>query len=559
MITPGQFIRLIGIQRVLIRHGLDEIILTTHLFRPIRFLMYLLPWNWRRRDYAPKEERVLHALEDLGPIFVKFGQLLSTRRDLLPEELADQLAKLQDSVPPFPVEEARQIIEKAYGQTVDEVFLEFDDEPLASASIAQVHAARLADGREVVVKVVRPDIETVIKRDMGLVMTLAELTEKYSEHGQRMRPVGVVEEYRKVILDELDLMREAANASQLKRNFKDSDRLYIPEIEWDLARKNVLVMERIRGIHIDETEALEKAGVSRKEVAEIGIDIFFTQVFRDRFFHADMHPGNLFVIPAKGDDPLKLALVDFGIMGSLSEEDQHYLANNFMAFLSRDYKRVAELHIESGWVPAGTRVDDFEFAIRSVCEPIFEKPLREISFGHLLLRLFQTAQRFQMEVLPQLLLLQKTLVNIEGVGRQLYPDLDMWETARPTMKRWMSEQTGVRHLLQATRENFPGWIEKLPEIPGAAIDVLEKMRKGELRVRSDNETYESLKQEIRLANERTVLTVTAAALIIAAALLFGFYDGEQDKNTLVFWETPLYVWLLSGCSLILLIKAWMKK
>ena len=462
-------------------------------------------------------------------------------------------------MPPFPVEEARKIIEEAYGKPVNEVFLEFDDEPLASASIAQVHAARLADGRDVVVKVVRPDIETVIKRDMGLVMTLAELAEKYSDHGRKMRPVGVVKEYRKVILDELDLMREAANASQLKRNFKDSDRLYIPEIDWDLARKNVLVMERIHGIHIDETEALEKAGVSRKEVAEIGIDIFFTQVFRDRFFHADMHPGNLFVIPATDTDLLKLALVDFGIMGSLSEEDQHYLANNFMAFLSRDYKRVAELHIESGWVPEGTRVDDFEFAIRSVCEPIFEKPLREISFGHLLLRLFQTAQRFEMEVLPQLLLLQKTLVNIEGVGRQLYPDLDMWETARPTMKRWMSEQTGVRHLFQATKENLPGWIEKLPEIPGAAIDVLEKMKKGQFQVRSDKEAYESLKQEIRLANERNMLTVIAAALIVAAALLFGLHDGSQDQNSLSFWKTPLPIWLLSGGSILLLVKAWKKK
>ena len=559
MITPGQFIRLTGIQRVLIRHGLDEIILTTHLFRPIRFLMYLLPWNWRRRDYAPKEERMLHALEDLGPIFVKFGQLLSTRRDLLPEELADQLAKLQDSVPPFPVEEAREIIEEAYGQPVGEVFLEFDDEPLASASIAQVHAALLADGREVIVKVVRPDIEKVIKRDMGLVMILAELAEKYSEHGRRMRPVGVVEEYRKVILDELDLMREAANASQLKRNFKESNRLYIPEIEWDLARKNVLVMERIRGIHIDQADALEKAGVSRKEVAEIGIDIFFTQVFRDRFFHADMHPGNLFVIPAEDNEPLKLALVDFGIMGSLSQEDQHYLANNFMAFLSRDYKRVAELHIESGWVPAGTRVDDFEFAIRSVCEPIFEKPLREISFGHLLLRLFQTAQRFQMEVLPQLLLLQKTLVNIEGVGRQLYPDLDMWDTARPTMKRWMSEQTGVRHLFQATKENFPGWIEKLPEIPGAAFDVLEKMQRGELQILSDKEAHESLKQEIRLANERNMLTMIAAAFIVAAALLFGLQDGLQGKDSISFWNISLPVWLLSGASIALLKKAWFRK
>ncbi len=559
MITVGQFIRLVGIQKVLIRHGLDEIVLTTHLFRPIRFLMYLMPWNWRRRDYAPKEERILHALEDLGPIFVKFGQLLSTRRDLLPEELADQLAKLQDSVPPFPVAEAKRIIEEAYDRPVEEVFLEFDEKPLASASIAQVHAAKLADGSEVVVKVVRPDIETTIRRDMGLVMIIAELAEKFSEHGKKMRPIGVVEEYRKVLLDELDLMREAANASQLKRNFEDSNRLYVPQIEWDLARKNVLVIERIHGIRIDETDALEEAGVSRKEIAEVGIDVFFTQVFRDRFFHADMHPGNLFVIPATDSEPVKLALIDFGIMGSLSEEDQHYLANNFMAFLSRDYKRVAELHIESGWVPAGTRVDDFEFAIRSVCEPIFEKPMREISFGHLLLRLFQTAQRFEMKVLPQLLLLQKTLVNIEGVGRQLYPDLDIWETARPTMKRWMSEQTGIRHLFQATKENLPSWIEKLPEIPGAAIDVLEKMRRGDLQVRSDQEAYESLKREIRLSSERNMLSVVAAALIIAAALQFGVTDGALGKEMFLFWKIPLSVWILSIGGAVLFIKAWSKR
>ncbi len=559
MIRPGQFIRLLGIQRVLIRHGLDEIILTTHLFRPIRFLMYLFPWNWRRRDYAPKEERILHVLEDLGPIFVKFGQLLSTRRDLLPEELADQLAKLQDSVSPFPADQSRKIVEEAYGKTIDEIFLEFDDVPLASASIAQVHSARLKDGRDVVVKVVRPGIETVIKRDMGLVMILAELAEKYSDQARKMRPVGVVEEYRKIILDELDLMREAANASQLKRNFSDSNRLYIPEIDWELARRNVLVMERIHGIRIDDTAGLEKAGVSRKELAEQGIDIFFTQVFRDRFFHADMHPGNLFVIPAQGDEPMKLALVDFGIMGSLSDEDQRYLANNFIAFLDRDYKRVAELHIESGWVPAGTRVDEFEFAIRSVCEPIFEKPLREISFGHLLLRLFQTAQRFQMEVLPQLILLQKTLVNIEGVGRQLYPDLDMWATARPIMKRWMSEQAGLRHLIRETRENMPAWLEKLPEIPGHAIDVLEKMHKGELQIRSSSEDYRDLKTEIRQANERTVMTVAAAAMLIVAALIYGFNTSSPDRNMLVFLHVPLPSWLLLAGSGWLFMKVWLRR
>lgn len=555
MITPGQFIRLLGIQRVLIRHGLDEIILTTHLFRPLRFLMYLLPWNWRRKHDLPREQRVLHVLEDLGPIFVKFGQLLSTRRDLLPEELANQLAKLQDRVPPFPGEQARKIVEEAYGQSIDQIFTEFDESPLASASIAQVHAARLKDGRDVVVKVVRPNIETIIRRDMGLVMILAGLAEKYWKDGRRLRPTKVVEEYRKILLDELDLMREAANASELKRHFKDSPHLIVPEFDWDLARKNVLVIERIYGIGIDKIAELDAAGLDRKRIAEVGIELFFTQVFRDRYFHADMHPGNLFVVPPEGEKPFRIALVDFGIMGSLSENDQHYLANNFMAFLSRDYKRVAELHIESGWVPPDTRVDEFEFAIRSVCEPIFEKPIREISFGHLLLRLFQTAQRFHMEILPQLLLLQKTLVNIEGVGRQLYPDLDLWETARPIMKRWMSEQAGVHHLLKTSRENLPMWMERLPHVPGDAMEVLDRLKRGQLEIKTDQAKLDELIQHLEQSSRRQTSATVGVGLILAATILY----SVQHEEAITFANIPLSVWLTAVPGVSLLLRLWMTR
>ncbi|HEX2201601.1 MAG TPA: AarF/UbiB family protein, partial [Gammaproteobacteria bacterium] len=375
MLTPGQFLRLLSIQRVLIHHRLDEIILATHLFRPLRFLLYLLPWNWIRRPPATRGERILHALEDLGPIFVKFGQLLSTRRDLIPDDIADALARLRDRVPPFPGTEARGIIEAAYGGPLSAIFSEFEEQPLASASIAQVHAARLQNGREVVVKVVRPGIKKLIRRDLSLLYIAAELSERYWQDGRRLRPVRLVAEFEKTILDELDMIREAANASQLRRNFRGSLEFYVPAIEWELIRREVMVMERVCGIPIDDLKALQAAGIELRQLAQIGIEIFFTQVFRDQFFHADMHPGNLFVLPSDNLHPLRIVPVDFGIMGSVSDIDQRYLADNILAFLKRDYRRVAELHVESGWVPEGTRVDEFESAIRTVCEPMFERPL----------------------------------------------------------------------------------------------------------------------------------------------------------------------------------------
>lgn len=385
MMGFGQVVRLLHINWVLVKHGLDEIVFATHLFRPFRFLLYIWPPHWFRKSEASRSERIHGALEELGPLFVKFGQILSTRRDLLPDDIADELTKLQDRVPPFPGSQARQLIEQAYKKPLQEVFAEFDETPLASASIAQVHVARLLDGTEVVVKVVRPGIKRIIERDVSLLYFVASLAQRYWKEGRRLRPVEVVREYEKTILDELDLMREAANASQLRRNFLNSPLLYIPEVYWPHCRRNVMVMERISGIQISNVEELRRQNVDLKQLSERGVEIFFTQVFKHNFFHADMHPGNIFVSPEG-----KYLAVDFGIMGALSPEDQRYLAENFLAFFNRDYRRVAELHVESEWVPSGTRIVEFEAAIRTVCEPIFERPLKDISFGSLLLRLFQT-------------------------------------------------------------------------------------------------------------------------------------------------------------------------
>ena len=538
MLGPGQVLRLLGIQRVLIRHGFDEIILATHLFRPVRFLLYLLPWNWIRRDRASRAERLLHVLEDLGPIFVKFGQLLSTRRDLIPDDVADALSELRDNVAPFPGDQARRIVEMAFEDPLDQIFEAFDQTPLASASIAQVHSARLKDGRDVVVKVVRPGIEKVIRRDMGLIRILAELAERYSSEGRQMRPTGVVSEYEKVILDELDLVREASNASQLRRNFQGSKDVYVPGIEWALTRRNVMVMERVSGIPIDDLEALRAAGVDCRHLAEITVETFFTQAFRDQFFHADMHPGNLFVLPADETHGMRLAPVDFGIMGSLTDFDQHYLANNFLAFLNRDYRKVAQLHIESGWVPVGTRVDDFEFAIRSVCEPMFEGPLQQVSFGHLLLRLFQTAQRFHMKILPQLMLLQKTLVNLEGLGQQLDPQLDIWRTAQPWLERWMKERVGMRRLVKMAKDNVPIWAERLPELPKTVLDVLELTREGNLKVTINSAQIDGVRVQIHHAEKRIVWAIIGAAFLISAAVLL----MGSDLAPILIGGVPIVIW-----------------
>ncbi|MCH9754954.1 MAG: ubiquinone biosynthesis regulatory protein kinase UbiB, partial [Gammaproteobacteria bacterium] len=424
----------------------------------------------------PRGERIRLALEDLGPIFVKFGQALSTRRDFIPIDIADELAKLQDQVPPFPGEEAKSIIEAHIKKPIIEAFSEFNVNPLASASIAQVHAAKLlTTGQEVVVKVLRPGIYKRISRDIDLLYALADLTLRYWRPAKQLRPREIVAEFEACLKNELDLLREGANASQLRRNFSNSDLLYIPEVHWPYTFHKVLVMERIYGISISDIATLKKQGINLKKLAERGVEIFFTQVFRDCFFHADMHPGNIFVSSKNKENPQYLG-VDFGIMGSLSPDDQRYLAENLMAFFNRDYRRVAQLHVESGWVAENTRINEFEAAIRTVCEPIFERPLKEISFGQLLLRLFQTARRFNMEVQPQLILLQKTLFNVEGLGRQLYPDLDLWNTAKPFLEHWLRKQVGPRVFFRKIREYAPYWAEKFPEFPDLIYQVMLELR-----------------------------------------------------------------------------------
>jgi len=435
------------------------------IYRFFRFIqIHFILIRFSIKINVPRAVRMRLAIENLGPIFVKAGQILSTRRDLLPEDIADELAKLQDQVPPFPGEKSQQMVEAALKKKINQVFSEFDIKAMASASIAQVHAATLLDGRSVVVKILRPRIHEKVEQDLDLLKVLARLAQCFKRF-KCFKPKDIVNEISRTLQDELDLLREAANASQLRRNFSGSPLLYIPEIYWDYCRSNVLVLERIHGIPIYQINALKDAGFDMKKLAEHGIEVFFTQVFRDSFFHADMHPGNLFVAKENPQCPKYIA-VDFGIMGSLSTKDQRYLAENMLAFFKRDYRRVAELHVASGWLPADTRIDQFEGAIRAVCEPMFEKPLKDISFGQLLLRLFQVARRFQINIQPQLILLQKTLLNVEGISRQIYPDLDLWATARPFLEKWLKEQIGVKSFLRRLRENFPHWVEKFPEIPG---------------------------------------------------------------------------------------------
>ena len=511
--------RMLAIQRVLVKYGLDDIIKETHLWRPLRFLFYMAPRR-RNRD-APIGERIRLALEELGPIFVKFGQAISTRRDLLPLDIADELAKLQDAVPPFPAEQAIAIVEDAYGEPVNSVFERFDDEPLAAASIAQVHTARLKAGTEVIVKVLRPGVEEQIDRDLAVLRMVAGLAARYWEHGKRLKPLEVVDEYEHTVLDELDLMREAANTAQLKRNFEGSDMLYVPEIYWDYCRPEVLVQERIYGTPISDIEALREAGTNIQVLAENGVEIFFTQVFRHNFFHADMHPGNIFVIHTDPERP-KYAAVDFGIVGTLSPEDQRYLAENFLAFFDRDYHRIAKLHLDSGWVPPGTRVDQLESAVRTVCDPIFSKPLAEISFAQVLMRLFRVAQRFDVEIQPQMILLHKTLFNIEGLGRQLYPQLDLWKTAHPVLRRWMDEQVGGRAMLRDMRANLPQLRDALRELPTILHHLGEQAADGRIRFNLQSPELKGIREQLDTQRRQRYWLTAAATAIIAGTVTLSF-------------------------------------
>lgn len=469
----GRFFRLLQILAIVGRYRLDECL--PPVYRNWRLRLILLPFKIAPAPRLSQGQRLRKACELLGPIFIKFGQLLSTRPDLIPADLIIELNQLQDNVAPFPNAEFRQVVEKALGAPLEVLFTEFSEGPLASASIAQVHTATLTTGEAVVVKAVRPGIERTIAKDIQLMEWIAEMLERFSAESKRLRPIDVVKEYRDTIFDELNLMREAANASQLRRNWAASPLLYVPKVYWDYCRRNVMVMERVDGIQVTDIPALQAQNTNLKLLAERGVEIFFRQVFEHNFFHADMHPGNVFVSRQTPETPSYIAL-DMAIIGSLTREDQYYLARNLLAMFRRDYRQVAELHVLSGWVPKNTSIAGFEGAIRAVCEPIFEKPLKDISFGEALITLFQTARRFDMPVQPQLVLLQKTLLNIEGLGRQLYPDLDLWNTAHPYLERWMKERFDPRTLWHDFKRQGPEWLEKFPEVPHLALDTMLRLK-----------------------------------------------------------------------------------
>jgi len=534
--------RLIGIQRVLVRHGLDDFVVATHLYRPLRFVYFVSPWTWfQRRSRLTRAQRLRLALEELGPIFVKFGQALSTRRDLLPADIADELARLQDNVPPFPGEVARASIERAYGEPLDTRLRNFDPVPLAAASIAQVHAAQMPDGREVIVKVLRPGMRAMIALDIEVLYTIAGMAERWWAESRRLKPHEIVREYEKTILDELDLMREAANASQLKRNFAGSPLLYVPEVYWDHCRAEVMVMERIRGVPIGDIARLRELGTDFKRLAESGVEIFFTQVFRHNFFHADMHPGNIFVLLEDPKQP-RYAAVDFGIVGTLDLRDQRYLAENFLAVFNRDYRRVATLHVQSGWVPPDTRVDEMESAVRTICEPIFDRPLKEIYFGTVLLRLFEALRRFNGQIQPQLLLLQKTLLNVEGLGRQLYPELDIWHTASPVLRRWMRERVRPRNVLRELRRGWPDALEIMKALPPLAKRVVEQAQDHRLRLAIDASAIDRLRRESATQARRSDRIAAGGALLLGGILWLGM-RLQPPLVGLVFGGAGLGVWL----------------
>lgn len=518
---PRMF-RLIRINFILMRYNIDELLLGTHWFFPLRFFVYFNPYYWSSNK-LPRGNRIRLALEELGPIFVKAGQIVSTRRDLLPDDIAIELSKLQDRVPPFSGEKALAIIEEALNCSIHDTFASFDMTPLASASIAQVHAATLHTGESVVVKVLRPNIRKIIERDIDLLMSLAILAEKYWTRARHFKPILLVEEVAQTLNDELDLNREGANASQLRRNFAHSEMLYIPKIFWAYTHTNILVMERIHGIPIHDIDKLRTAGVNMKKLAERGVEIFFTQVFRDSFFHADLHPGNIFVTDKDPENPTYIA-VDFGIVGSLSHDDQRYLAENMIAFFKRDYQRVAELHIACGWLPPDTRIDQFEGAIRSVSEPIFEQPLRNISFGQLLLRLFQVARRFNINIQPQLVLLQKSLLSIEGLSRQIAPDLDLWSTASPQIEKWLKKQIGVKAFFRRFRDNLPLLSEQLPELPTLIYETLKETKHQQEKIRFAQTCAHSLNLEVKQREKKIKVEYFASGvgLTLLVVLLLAY-------------------------------------
>ena len=542
-----QFGRLLKISAILARYRLDEFLEATHLYRPMSLLRVLAPWGARGVADKPRGERLRLALHEMGPIYVKFGQIVSTRRDLVPPDIADELAQLQDRVPPFPGVEAQAIVEDALGRPVSELFASFDPEPLASASIAQVHAATLPDGREVVVKVVRPGIRRQIRRDIDLLMVVAGLAEKYWESGARVKPTEFVREFEMFIFDELDMNREAANASALRHNFEGSKELYVPEIYWPYCKDRVLVMERIHGIPISDVKALRDAGVNMEKLAKTGIRVFYTQVFRDNLFHADMHPGNIFVDVSDPENASYIAL-DFGIVASLSEKDLYFISENFMAMFNRDYLRVALLHQEAGWVPQDTRLEELEASIRAVGEPTFARPLNEISFGELMLKLFEVAYRFKLNIQPQLIMLQKTLLNIEGLGRELFPDLDVLAASKPELERILREKHGFDSAAKELRERLPVWLSKAPDMPGLLHDYLKQATSGKLVTRIDPQDLAELRQSDRRSRRIVARTVAGSAVFLGGVLLTVFETGPWFLRG---FSVPGLVLLVTGAWLML--------
>ncbi len=519
-----QMFRLWRINTILARYRLDEIAFGTPLYQPLRLAGLLTLRKSADIKDVPVGKRLRLALQEMGPVYVKFGQILSTRRDLLPGEIADELSLLQDRVPPFPGAEAQAIIEKALGAPVAELFKEFEIEPLASASIAQVHGAILKTGEKVVVKVVRPGIRRQLVRDLEPLKAITGILERYWHGGSRVRPLELVKEFESVIYDELDMQREAANASLLKRNFKNSKEVYIPTIYWSLSKDNVLVMERVEGIPVGDIEALKAAGVDLKRLAVRGVRMFYTQVFRDNLFHADLHPGNILIDVSNPADASYI-LLDYGIVASLSPQDLYYISENFIALFKQNYRRVAELHIEAGWVPAATRVDELEAAVRTVGESSFSRPLNEISFGHMLLSLFRVARRFQLAVQPQLIMLQKTMLNIEGLGRQLYPDLDIWAVAKPELESIIREKYGFEHTFADLRDKLPNWLSKAPEMPGLVRDYLTMATRGELRTRMDSEELKALNETFVKESQRNRRYLLSASLAVVSAVFLALETG----------------------------------
>jgi len=518
-----QFLRIWHIGVILKRYRLDELFSTDRLPRPIRWMRVLIPTS-KNMSGLTRGERLRRALQELGPVYVKFGQILSTRRDLLPLDIADELALLQDQVPPFPGEEAREIIEDALGEPVSEIFAAFDTTPLASASIAQVHPATLHDGRKAVVKVVRPGIGKQLRKDIDLLKTIAGLAEKMLQAGAKIQPLEVVREFETVVFDELDMQREAANASILRRNFQGSGDLYIPEVYWEWCKHKVMVMERVSGLPVGDIEVLRKNGVNLKKLARRGVRVFYTQVFRDNLFHADLHPGNILVDASNPDDPTYIAM-DFGIVASLSTEDLYYIAENFKALFNQDYRRVAALHIDAGWVPENTRLSELEAAVRSVGEPNFTRPLNEVSFGKVLFDLFQVAHRFQLTLQPQLLMLQKTLLNVEGLARQLDPELDIWGVAKPELEAILREKHNIENVSHELRERLPGWLAQAPEIPGLVHDFLVKANNGQLLTRTTSEDAARSRQEQIVSRHKVLQVLAGGSLSIPGAILTALETG----------------------------------